>query len=167
MANDPTTTPDPGGRLEGTFIGTVEPSGLIQLNDLNSFTALYVDFAAPGGFVNMGLGDLTLFSFDVGGGSSTLDFAGIVACVGAAVGLDGDCNANFTLTYQPGANGAVFLSGFSVPLDSTTDLPIVTFVSNKCYTNSLPASLPLFASSVALLSLVRLAQEAKERSSHE
>ena len=54
LANDPTTTPDPGGRLEGTFIGTVEPSGLIQLNDLNSFTALYVDFAAPGGFVNMG-----------------------------------------------------------------------------------------------------------------
>ena len=43
------SVPDPGGILSGSFTGTVEPSGLIELGDLTSFSDTYFNSASPGG----------------------------------------------------------------------------------------------------------------------
>ena len=67
--------PDLGGVLVGSFTGTVEADGLIQLADLTSFTVIYSDSAAPDAFVAHTVHALQLFSYDTNGGPSSFDFA--------------------------------------------------------------------------------------------
>ena len=40
---------DPGAVLTGSFTGTVEPSGLIELSDLTAFSDVFSDMSLPGG----------------------------------------------------------------------------------------------------------------------
>src|SRR5579863_1085915 len=86
----------PAGTLTGTFTGTLELDGSIQLADLTAFSTSYaVNLGPPQGMEidSYSLPDLKLFSFMPGtnGPNSTLDFfAGITTgtpgsiCAGAA-----------------------------------------------------------------------------------
>lgn len=107
--------PDPGGILTGTFTGTVEPSGLIELGDLSSFSVLHTDSA--GVALGESLPSLTLFSYDINGGASSLGVAGPeipyvgaghTICVGAAAALSPICAGapSFSiLSFPLGTNG--------------------------------------------------------------
>ncbi len=131
------SVPDLGGILSGSFTGTVEPSGLIELGDLTSFSDTYFDSANPGG-ISLNSGDppfkLSLFSYNTTGGASSLDIAGSVgqffaACVGAAVPLDAACSPNLQFFYPPGTNGVIVeLSSF--PVYFTSVQPVITLVSS-------------------------------------
>ena len=128
------SVPDPGGILSGSFTGTVEPSGLIELGDLTSFSDTYFDLANPGGIGLNSLFNLSLFSYNTTGGASSLDIAGsfgqlFAACVGAAVPLDGFCTSNFQLFYPPGTNGAIVVLARS-PVEFTSNRPVITLVSS-------------------------------------
>lgn len=119
------------GVLSGTFTGTVEANGFIELADLSS---IYVQFTA-GALTLYGYGPPTFFSF-LPGSASTLDLAtgiGVAgqACVGAvaAFGFHG-CGAG-------GVNGEV--SG----LDTTQDLATVTLTSQQIILPPSPAPQPV------------------------
>jgi hypothetical protein len=127
-------SPDPGGVLTGSFTGTVEPSGLIELSDLTAFTETYTDTADPGGVVSQNLTDTTLFSYNTAGGASSLDIAGEIApgvCVGASVSLDSNCTANFVISYTPGIDGAAYLGNGGLPKFVTSDQPTLTLVFQR------------------------------------
>ena len=127
--------PRPTALLTGSFTGTVEPSGLIELGDLTAFSDL---FTGGGGDIEAAqdLATTTLFSYNTEGGASSLDIAGPSApeaasatCVGAAAPFDGNCNYSFQISFAPGIDGAVFMDGGTL-IAVTTDQPIVTLVSS-------------------------------------
>lgn len=148
--------PDPGGILTGSFSGTVEPSGLIELGDLTAFSVAYSDTGFPAGHVSLALGDLKLFSYNTLGGPSSLDIdagSGNRTCVGAAVPFSSDCTFGFAFAYPPGINGAVFEvpSFFTIPNFITAQQPAITLVSSVTTTPHIPepSSISLFASFIA------------------
>ncbi len=104
---------DPGAILTGSFTGTVESNGLIELGDLTSFSAFYQDSAAGQSFVAASPLALDLFSYNINGGNSSLDFAveggsGVSeACAGAAASLDPACLDVRFVPNPAGTNGAV------------------------------------------------------------
>jgi hypothetical protein len=127
--------PRPTALLTGSFTGTVEPSGLIELGDLTAFSDL---FTGGGGDIeaSQDLAATTLFSYNTEGGASSLDIAGLPApaaasetCVGAAAPFDGNCNESFQISFAPGIDGAVF-TNIGALNDVTMDQPIVTLVSS-------------------------------------
>jgi hypothetical protein len=124
---------DPGGILQGTFTGTVEPNGLILLADLTAFSDSYSDSAAKG-IVGMGLADLTVFAYDATDGSGGLDMAGTYGknqtCEGNAVPTTPDCNGSGSVVYTAGIDGAIFRAGLPLPSLLTLDQPAVTLVSS-------------------------------------
>lgn len=128
----PATGADPGGLLSGTFTGTVEPTGRIELGDLSSFSAFYSDSAGQG--LGEDLSQLTLFSYDINGGASSFDVAGPVAantghtiCVGAAAALDPTCAA-FNISFPAGTVGSyVDATGASL---TTSEQPVLTLESS-------------------------------------
>lgn len=118
--------------MTGSFSGTVEAGGLIELADLSDlsfvFTVPSTDPQAPI-LQFSGHGLPSFFSFNTTGGSSSLDFTAIFdvqICVGAVTALV--CGLD-------GFNGSVF-DGLN--LFRTEDLPVVTLVSSV--TASIPES---------------------------
>jgi hypothetical protein len=87
------TYPQPG-ILFGTFTGTVEPDGFIQLADLTDIDVMSNIF-----FGALTRANFSLFSFNTTGGSSSLDFIAsdptipVLACAGASIALFAPCNA--------------------------------------------------------------------------
>jgi hypothetical protein len=145
--------PDPGGLLTGSFTGTVEASGLIELSDLTAFSAVYTDTANPGGFEFQDLSTTTLFSYDTVGSASSLDIAGFFnfaeICVGGTVPFDANCTSNFLFAYTPGTNGAVFAPTLVIPVVVTSDRPTITLVSSV--TTAPSSTVPEPPSSILLL----------------
>jgi hypothetical protein len=145
-------SPVPGGVLTGTLTGTVEPSGLIELGDLGSFSAVYSP-AFPSGPPTLNLSSLALFSYDINGGASSLDFVGFNAsgqiCVGAALALSPLCTfqSGSPLSF-PSSFAAVYppVSGF--PSYVAADQPVITLVSSVTPMPE-PSSLPLLATFLA------------------
>lgn len=90
------TTPIDAG-IAGTFSGSVESNGFMELGDLTAFEAT-VHFA--NGLVSLSgpldLSDLSLFSYSTSGGASSLSLVGVnsspdisgIACMGAPAALD-------------------------------------------------------------------------------
>jgi hypothetical protein len=124
----PVAPPFDTGVLAGSFTGSVEADGFIELADVSSMT---VKFAVSGTPI-WSIDSLPVFfSFDTTGGSSSLDFitnvAGVIipACVGAAAALGaGGCGSG-------GVNGIVGETTIlGVVVWTTQDLPVVTLVSS-------------------------------------
>lgn len=113
--------------LTGSFTGVVEPSGLIELADLTSFSATY---AAS----SWGLADLSLFSFDTNEGASSLDVeAGAQphvfgVCVGAAASLAANCTTNF-LNLPPIGTSASYVAN-EIPVEVSSAQPTITLESS-------------------------------------
>lgn len=107
----------PTNVLTGTFTGTVEPDGLIELADLASISVTFmgVTYHGPASF----------FSFNTMGGSSSLDLilpSGAI-CVGAAAAFGADfCGVG-------GVNGYIYDHSVGLPF-TTQELPTVTLVSS-------------------------------------
>ncbi len=102
------------GVLTGSFTGTVEADGFIERADVSSMSLTFVSGQPPPFSVNL---LPTFFSFDTAGGSSSLDFVTIYACVGAAAAFGAPgCGVG-------GYNGIIGLF-------TTQDLPEVTLVSS-------------------------------------
>jgi hypothetical protein len=124
-------TPRPDLALTGTFTGTVEADGTIQLTDLTAFQEVF----ATGGFVTgvVPLADLTLFSFNTNGGASSLDTAGSPAnpiniCQGGAVPFDPQCTSNFTVFYPAGTFAVAEQNG--TPVAIAESQPVVTLITS-------------------------------------
>lgn len=120
-----------GTSLSGSFTGTVEPNGFIELNDLQAFQVIglvggteFLDDPTVGG--------LSFFSYDTQGGASSLGFiakdtANETGCLGAPSVLSLACNPNganppSTVGVQTFLVGAIFVT--------TPDLPVITLVSS-------------------------------------
>lgn len=137
-------SPQLGDTLTGSFTGVVEPSGFIEQKDLTAFN---VDFSDNGGVVaNLGLGDLTLFEYDINGGVSSLDFAGTLGavhnvCVGAATSLDANCTLDFEVAYPAGTVGVVEIA--SLPDFVSPAFPAITLESSLTPLMPIPAPAPL------------------------
>jgi hypothetical protein len=164
---DPSSTPDPGGVLSGTFTGTVDSTGRIQLADLSAFSATYSDSAFGTGDTQ-GLADLALFSYDTQGGAGSLDFdfnfnGATGYCVGAAVVLDALCTNDLTAVYPAGAVGALFNIGTDGHLAAALSFtaPTVTLVSSVTMPLAVPEpSTPmLLATGVAVLLELSMVRE--------
>jgi len=109
------------GVLNGSFAGTVEASGFIELADLSSINVAFTFSLLDGPMTLSASGPASFFSFDTAGGSSTLDFVTVVGfgpgCVGAAAAFGlGGCG--------PGS-----VNGF-VAQWVTGNVPLVTLVSS-------------------------------------
>lgn len=149
--------PDPGGILTGTFTGTAEPGGFIQLGDLTSFSDSYSDAANPTGLggTAMNLASLSAFSYLTMGGPSTLDIAGGRSggnCVGGALPFSNNCTADMLVVYVPGITGAVF-QFFGSPNFVSTAQPVITLVSSVTTPPAgvpEPSSLSLLAAFIGL-----------------
>ena len=125
--------------VTGTFTGTVEPGGSIQLADLTAFSATY-SLTGPVTLANTyTLADLQLFSFIPGanGPNSSLDiFASVAAsppgslCVGAAAAF-GQCGTGGNVA------GMVHVRYAQNPFlfDQTTQFANVTFVPTQVVTS--------------------------------
>jgi hypothetical protein len=112
--------------FSGSFTGTVEASGLIELSDLSAFHVSGLFRGVT--FLPNSLSNLTFFSYDTGAGASSLGFIAITnfaVCTGAPSVLSLTCN--------PGGNhpastlAAIVVNGF---VASTPDLTTVTLVSS-------------------------------------
>lgn len=120
-----------GDTLTGSFTGTVEAGGLIEQVDLTAFS---VSFSKNGNPVSgIVLPDLTLFSYNLNGGSSSLDIAGTLGapnniCVGAATALDANCTLDFQVAYPAGTVGVVELA--TLPDFVSSSFPTITLVSS-------------------------------------
>jgi len=128
----------------GSFTGTVESGGWIELTDLSAFQVRLDDSNGnPIPPFSMGLPSLTLFSFDINGGVSSLDFAGTPSlsvanfCIGAATSLDAACTGNFNYTYPVGTIGVLLFPG---PADFSSSFADLTLVSSV--TTPPPATAP-------------------------
>jgi hypothetical protein len=124
--------PDSGGKLAGTFTGSVGPNGLISLSNLSAFTAFYSDDTGVQG--SLPLAGLTFFSFDPANPADSLTFAASLfqqtgACTGVASALSPDCTTDFVHTFPLGTNGIIFFG--SVPFWLTNDLATTEFVSTS------------------------------------
>jgi hypothetical protein len=117
-----------GTNFSGSFTGTVEASGFIELSDL-------IAFQLSGTIENVGfagrLSNLTLFSYDTKGGASSLGFIetafGLTVCGGAPSVLSLTCDPGGN---NPGSATAVVI--FPGRLASfTPDLTTVTLVSSS------------------------------------
>jgi hypothetical protein len=153
------------GTLTGTFGGTVDENGFINLDNLVFLTFQLELVGLFPGSVNpdvpvhwffVGTGTPTFFSFLTTGGNSTLAFASpaqfrfnqpelpggqdAIYCVGAAAAL-GLC----------GPSGSMGFAGYPVAgaLSTTMQIPIVELISSV--ETPLPAALPLFAGGLATL----------------
>jgi hypothetical protein len=157
--------PAPNGLLMGSFTGVVAPDGFIEQSDLSAFNARFY-FPGSSGAAPINLAQLTLFSYDVGGGAQTLDFAGSPSqagniCVGAAVALDGNCNADFLAAYPPETTGVVEEFG---QLDYiASDTPAITLVSSVTPPSSVPEPGTLALIGVALVALSAARGSGKRR----
>jgi PEP-CTERM motif len=122
-----------GNSFSGSFTGSVEASGLIELSDLSAFqiTGIF-GFDIP--FSGNSLSDLAFFNYDTGGGASSLGFiytippigilgAPLTVCSGAPSVLSLACSFGGN---NPATTRAVIL--FSVGLAFTPDLTNVTLV---------------------------------------
>jgi hypothetical protein len=112
--------------FSGQFTGTVEPTGFIELSDLSSFQ---ISGAVAG--LNFGRSNLTFFSYDTGGGASSLGLIdtlsiGVVVCGGAPSVLSLACNPRGN---NPPSTLAAIVIG-SLPPIVTPDLTAVTLVSS-------------------------------------
>jgi hypothetical protein len=119
--------------LAGSFTGTVEPDGLIELSDLTSFTATLITGAPPPVIASIDLSELTEFSYDTTGGVSSLSYIASVPvpspppiywCAGASAVLDLACNPGGANPTNVRAN---LVNGSSLVL-YTTDFPEITRV---------------------------------------
>jgi PEP-CTERM motif len=123
-------TREPFTQFYGQFSGTVEPDGLIELNDLTAFQAIAVVGALNVDF--SGVGALSLFSFDITGGASSLAIIAAnpsdltTACVGAPSTLSPICNIGGN---NPVSTLAV-IDFNNLPFDLTPDPPTVAVVSS-------------------------------------
>ncbi len=160
------TPPVPTGTfLVGSFSGVVEANGLIELGDLQSFSAaLY----ALEGTTSVGApSDLSLFSYDTAGGASSLDFATnshFFVCVGAAATLDPQCGAG-TVAYPANTTADALIGPPAIDPGYTyaTVQPLIQLVSSTTIPSTpvpAPTSLPLFASGLGALFLWRRRREA-------
>lgn len=136
-------SPQLGDTLTGSFTGVVEPSGFIEQKDLTAFN---VDFSDGSLFANLGLGDLTLFEYDINGGVSSLDFAGSLGaiqniCVGAATSLDANCTLDFEVAYPAGTVGVVEVA--SLPDFVSPAFPVITLQSSFTPLMPIPAPAPV------------------------
>jgi hypothetical protein len=124
----PTLSPV-SGTLTGSFTGTVEADDLIEQGDLTSFS---VSFTVGSLFEIIPLAELTLFSYNLNGGPSSLDIAGmpqpVNICVGAATALDPNCTVDFEVAYPAGTVGVVELG--DVPDFVSSSFPTITLVSS-------------------------------------
>ena len=146
---------DPGAVLTGSFTGTVEPSGLIELSDLTAFSDVFSDTLHPNGVQVQNLEITSLFSFNTAGGNSSLTIAGYYldtgqSCVGSAVAFDSNCTGYSDFAYAAGINGSLF-SGPFFPRLVTFEQPIVTLVSSVT-TSPTTVAAPELPSSVLFLS---------------
>ena len=113
--------------FSGSFTGTVEASGLIELSDLSAF---HVSGLFRGvNFSPNSLSNLTFFSYDTGAGASSLGF---IAITNFAVRTGAP--SVLSLTCNPGGNNPVSALAAIVFVDvqvgSTPDLTTVTLVSS-------------------------------------
>jgi PEP-CTERM motif len=118
----------PSSSITGTFAGTVESDGLINLGDLTDFNiSAFHPFDGPFGG---GLAGLSFFSYNTTADPGTLGFVWhntfFIACMGAPVGLSPSCNP--VIQNSPTAH-AVLLAG-GAPIDFTTNFPTITLVSS-------------------------------------
>jgi hypothetical protein len=119
---------DPSSYITGTFAGTVESNGHINIGDLTNFNiSAFSPFNGPFGG---GLSDLSFFSYDTNADPSSLGFAwrsgDFAACMGAPVGLSPSCHPMFP--NSPSALAVLLAVG--VPIDFTTNFPTITLVSS-------------------------------------
>lgn len=124
-------SPQSSATLTGSFTGLVEPDGFIEQKDLSAFNVEFTNNGTP--FADLGLGDLTLFSYDVNGGASSLDFAGLSGashniCIGAATALDANCTLDFNVAYPAGTVGVV--EAALLPDFVSPDFPSITLQSS-------------------------------------
>jgi hypothetical protein len=150
--------PFDGTNLFGTFTGTVDSSGRIGLADLTSFSVTMNEYYFGGLLGDFTATSPTFFSFDTGGGPSTLAFAAPFPsasapgvpneiCVGAAAafGLCGGAGGFVGVWHL------VNISGSDVYF-TTSQFPVITLVSSETTAvTPIPATLPLFASGLGAL----------------
>jgi hypothetical protein len=106
------------GVLTGSFTGTVEANGFIELTDISSIS---VTFSTPPAAA-FGHGPTSFFSFDTAGGSSSLNLA-------TAIGLVGNACVGTPAAFGIGGCGSGGVNGFTL-FWTTQDLPVVTLVSS-------------------------------------
>lgn len=139
---------NPNGLLTASFSGSVEADGFIALADLSAFVLSSNITGEP---QTINLAGISLFSYNVNGGTGSFDFAGTSTrgnevCLGAAVGLDGACNLQFQAGY-PGGTRAIAEFGGG-PAGISFNAPEITLVSS---TVPEPGSLSLIGVALTLL----------------
>ena len=117
------------GPFSGSFSGTVEANGLIELSDLISFS-LFSNSTAP-----------SFFSFNTSGGASSLDVAvppgalDETVCIGATAAFGGTIDGT-----NCGAGGSIGYNAVDGVTFTTNQLPQVTLISSV--TTPTPAAAP-------------------------
>jgi hypothetical protein len=119
----------PDVRLTGSFTGTLEQSGFMDLADLSAFT---VTTSTADFVVTETLNLVGFFSFNVNGGSSSFGLAGILSgvipCLGPAVTAAPVCNGNLAIFYPPGTFAAIIVD--ADPEFISSSQPVITLVSS-------------------------------------
>jgi hypothetical protein len=157
------------GVLSGSFSGTLESNGSIQLADLTDFSLNFKTYAPDGYYTGLphidisgDLSDLTSFSWRPGNLGSSLfviargvydaaeDF-GICAGGAAAFGLCGGTDGSYTGAFSITPTGRPFGPDTFVPF-RTSAPPQITLISVA--TTPIAPALPLFASAMGALGLL-------------
>ena len=124
--------PGSTGTLSGTFTGTVEANGTIQLADLS---AIHIQYTA-GGTSLFGYGPASFFSYNPTFGGSTLD-------VETAIGVNGFACVGAVAAFGYGHCGAGGVNGEVAGLDTTQQLAAVTLISSVTTIVIPPQPLPI------------------------